>query len=114
MKQSILPANEGQKLLKAPPPTVSMTKAKKPTMDEKHPLIPRIRVRKQIAADILIISPRHLQRVRKRFKFTCVKIGRDTYYFLDEIVNAILEFDLPYNEKVFEKEKARFTKALIL
>ena len=72
--------------------------AKKKKQEAKipQPPPPRPKVSKDEAARILLISPRQLQ--------------RDSYYYLDTIVEAIVIFELPWDPIEFEKCKTRITK----
>lgn len=59
------------------------------------------------AADILMVSTRHLQRIRDEIGLKWKQNGRDSYYYLESIVIAIYKFHLPWNKRAYEKIKAR-------
>lgn len=82
-------------------------KKKKKEVKIDSPPPPRPKVTKEEAAGILTISTRQLQRVRKKFKLKWAYFGRESYYYLDTIVEAITMYDLPWNPTLFEKIKSR-------
>ncbi len=85
-------------------------KKKKKEAKIPQPPPPRPKVSKDEAARILLISPRQLQRVRKKYKLKWMMFGRDSYYYLDTIVEAIVIFELPWDPIEFEKCKTRISK----
>ncbi|MCM1152588.1 MAG: hypothetical protein NC328_02900 [Muribaculum sp.] len=83
---------------------------KKKEVKIPQPPPPRIKVTKDEAARILLISPRQVQRVRNKYKLKWTMIGRDSYYYLDTLVEAIKLFELPWDPAEFERCKKRITK----
>ena len=83
---------------------------KKKEVKLSQPPPPRPKVSKDEASRILLISPRHLQRVRKKYKLKWIMVGRDSYYYLDTLVEAITIYELPWDPAEFEKCKKRITK----
>lgn len=67
-------------------------------------------VSKYEAAAILCVSPRHLQRIRKRLVLKWKKVGRETHYFLKELVEAIEKFQCPWNPVAYERAMKRVTR----
>lgn len=72
------------------------------------------KVTKVEAADILFVSPRHLQRIRVSLGLKWMVRGNTSYYYLKNIVEAIQNFDLPWNCKAYEKVISRISKLPIL
>lgn len=74
---------------------------------EKQEAGPQMPVRpmviKEEAAAILLVSPRHLQRIRKRLGLKWKKVGRETHYYLKEIVEAIHATQCPWDSVAYEK-----------
>lgn len=68
------------------------------------------KVSKVEAAAILLISPRQLQRVRKRLNLKWRMEGRDSYYYLDTIVKAIHTFGLSWSQSEFDKIVSRLNR----
>lgn len=66
-------------------------------------------VTKEEAASILLVSPRHLQRIRKKMALKWKKVGRETHYYLKEIVDAIHATQCPWNSAAYEKVLKRVT-----
>lgn len=79
-------------------------KASKPPMPENP------RVTKDECAAILLCCPRHLQRKRKPWGLRWKKVGRETHYYVKEIVAAIQRHQLPWNQKAYESAIARITR----
>lgn len=78
---------------------------------EAGPQMPvRPMVTKEEAAAILLVSPRHLQRIRKRLGFKWKKVGRETHYYLKEIVEAIHATQCPWDSVAYEKALKRVTR----
>ena len=78
---------------------------------ELHPQLPiRLMVTKEEAAAILLVSPRHLQRIRKKLGLKWKKVGRETHYYLKEIVDAIHATQCPWDSVAYEKALKRLTR----
>lgn len=78
---------------------------------EAGPQMPvRPMVTKEEAAAILLVSPRHLQRIRKRLGLKWKKFGRETHYYLKEIVEAIHATQCPWDSVAYEKALKRVTR----
>ena len=81
---------------------------------EKQEAGPQMPVRpivtKEEAAAILLVSPRHLQRIRKRLGLKWKKVGRETHYYLKEIVEAIHATQCPWDSVAYEKALKRVTR----
>lgn len=58
-----------------------------------------------VAARLLQMSTRQLQRVRRRYKLTWEERGREVYYHLVPILRAISRLQLKWNEAVLEDIK---------
>lgn len=58
-----------------------------------------------LAAKLLRMSTRQLQRVRRRYKLTWIERGREVYYHIVPIVRAITNLQLKWNEAVLEEIK---------
>lgn len=77
---------------------------------EAGPQMPvRPMVTKEEAAAILLVSPRHLQRIRKRLGLKWKKVGRETHYYLKEIVEAIHATQCQWDSVAYEKALKRVT-----
>ena len=78
---------------------------------EAGPQMPvRPMVTKEEAAAILLVSPRHLQRIRKRLGLKWKKVGRETHYYLKDIVEAIHATQCPWDSVAYEKALKRVTR----
>lgn len=78
---------------------------------EAGPQMPvRPMVTKEEAAAIILVSPRHLQRIRKRLGLKWKKVGRETHYYLKEIVEAIHATQCPWDSVAYEKALKRVTR----
>lgn len=78
---------------------------------EAGPQMPvRPMVTKEEAAAILLVSPRHLQRIRKRLGLKWKKVGRETHYYLKEIVEAIHATQCQWDSVAYEKALKRVTR----
>lgn len=78
---------------------------------EAGPQMPvRPMVTKEEAAAILLVSPRHIQRIRKRLGLKWKKVGRETHYYLKEIVEAIHATQCPWDSVAYEKALKRVTR----
>lgn len=78
---------------------------------ELHPQLPiRLMVTKEEAAAILMVSTRHLQRIRKRMALKWKKVGRETLYYLKELVDAIHATQCQWDSVAYEKALKRVTR----
>lgn len=78
---------------------------------EAGPQMPvRPMVTKEEAAAILMVSPRHLQRIRKRMALKWKKVGRETLYYLKELVDAIHATQCQWDSVTYEKALKRVTR----
>ena len=82
--------------------------------EKTYPLPQNPKVTKDEAASILLVSPRHLQRIRKKIGLKWRKEGRDTMYFLDSIVNAIRNNQLSWSPIAYDKIINRISKLPIM
>lgn len=79
--------------------------------NDARPQLPlRPMVTKEEAAAILLVSPRHLQRIRKKLGLKWKKVGRETHYYLKEIVDAIHATQSPWDSVAYEKALKRVTR----
>lgn len=78
--------------------------------DAQPPMPVRPMVTKEEAAAILLVSPRHLQRIRRRLGLKWKKVGRETHYYLKEIVEAIYATQCPWDSVAYEKALKRVTR----
>lgn len=78
---------------------------------ESHPQLPvRLMITKEEAAAILMVSSRHLQRIRKRMALKWKKVGRETLYYLKELVDAINATQCQWDSVAYEKALKRVTR----
>lgn len=81
---------------------------------EKNDAQPQLPVRPMVtkdeAAAILLVSPRHLQRIRKKLGLKWKTVGRETHYYLKEIVEAIHATQCPWDSVAYEKALKRLTR----
>lgn len=82
-------------------------KKKKREEEERSKMAEEALVSKVDAADILMVSPRHLQRIRHKIGLRWKKNGRDSYYYMESILYAIRTHKLPWNSRVYEKVRTR-------
>ena len=79
--------------------------------NDARPQLPlRPMVTKEEAAAFLLVSPRHLQRIRKKLGLKWKKVGRETNYYLKEIVDAIHATQCPWDSVAYEKALKRVTR----
>ncbi len=62
------------------------------------------------AAQLLLMSTRQLQRVRRKYKLIWEERGREVYYHLTPIIKAIRNFNLHWNQSVLEKLMSNYKK----
>ena len=67
-------------------------------------------ISKEETAAVLCVSPRHLQRIRRKLGLKWRKIGRETHYYLKELVEAIQNHQCPWNVTAYEKAVRRITR----
>ncbi len=96
--------------------TELLTKYEKPKKEKetRPPLPHNPRVSKDEAASILLVSPRQLQRIRKKIGLKWRMEGRDSVYFLESIVNAICHHQLPWNPAAYDQIISRITKLPVM
>lgn len=96
--------------------TELLTRYEKPKKaKEDRPTLPHNpKVSKDEAAAILLVSPRQLQRIRKKIGLKWRMEGRESMYLLESIVNAICYHQLPWNPAVYDKILTRITKLPIM
>ena len=82
----------------------------KEKLQAKPQMPARPMVTKEEAAAILLVSSRHLQRIRKRLGLKWKKVGRETHYYLKEIVEAIHATQCPWDSAAYEKALKRVTR----
>ena len=79
--------------------------------NDARPQLPaRPMVTKDEAAATLLVSPRHLQRIRKKLGLKWKMVGRETHYYLKEIVDAIHATQCPWDSVAYEKALKRLTR----
>lgn len=61
-----------------------------------------------VAAALLRISTRQLQRIRKQYNLKWLKRGREVLYFLDPLIEAINVYHLPWDPDVFDKIRTNY------
>lgn len=72
------------------------------------------RIPNALAARLLRMSTRQLQRVRRQYKFTWEAQGRDVFYHLPPILRAISKFNLNWSEAALEEIKKLNKKIPVL
>lgn len=80
-------------------------KKKKDMKEEKDDLTSIPPIPNSIAAKLLRMSTRQLQRVRRTYKLTWEERGREVYYHLVPILKAISRLQLRWSEPVLEEIK---------
>lgn len=63
-----------------------------------------------IAARLLQMSTRQLQRVRRRYQLKWEERGREVFYYLAPLLKAISRLNLKWNEAMLEEIKRRYKK----
>ncbi len=63
-----------------------------------------------IAARLLQMSTRQLQRVRRRYQLKWEERGREVFYHLAPLLKAISRLNLKWNEAMLEEIKRRYKK----
>lgn len=61
-----------------------------------------------VAAALLRISTRQLQRIRKQYNLKWLKRGREVLYFLGPLIEAINVYHLPWDPVVFDKIRTNY------
>lgn len=80
-------------------------KKKKDMREEKDEITSIPPIPNSVAAKLLRMSTRQLQRVRRRYKLTWEERGREVYYHLVPILKAISRLQLKWSEAVLEEIK---------
>lgn len=80
-------------------------KKKQSEKEDKEELTGIPPIPNSLAAKLLRMSTRQLQRVRRRYKLTWIERGREVYYHIVPIVKAITNLQLKWNEAVLEEIK---------
>lgn len=63
-----------------------------------------------MAARLLHMSTRQLQRVRRRYQLTWIERGREVFYHLLPLLKAIRRLNLKWSEAVLEEIRSRYKK----
>lgn len=80
-------------------------KKKKDLKEEKDEISSIPPIPNSMAAKLLRMSTRQLQRVRRSYKLTWEERGREVYYHLVPILKAISRLQLKWSEAVLEEIK---------
>lgn len=67
-------------------------------------------IQNYMAAKLLRMSPRQLQRVRRKYKLTWEERGREVFYHLVPIIKAISRLQLKWSEAVLDEIKKSHKK----
>lgn len=78
--------------------------------DDSDPILSLPPISNEKAAALLGISTRQLQRIRKTYNLKWIKRGREVLYYLGPLINAINEYQLPWDPVVFDKIKVSLNK----
>lgn len=78
---------------------------KKEHRDEREEITSIAPIPNSLAARLLKISTRQLQRVRRQYRLTWEERGREVYYHLVPILKAITRLNLKWSEAVLEEIK---------
>lgn len=70
----------------------------------------RAKVTKYEVADILMVSPRQVQRIRHKIGLKWEREGRETFYHLKDLVEAIKKHQRNWNPVAYEKAVKRITR----
>lgn len=78
---------------------------KKEQRDEREEISSIAPIPNSLAARLLKMSTRQLQRVRRQYRLTWEERGREVYYHLVPILKAITRLNLKWSEAVLEEIK---------
>lgn len=78
---------------------------KKEQRDEREEITSIAPIPNSLAARLLKMSTRQLQRVRRQYRLTWEERGREVYYHLMPILKAITRLNLKWSEAVLEEIK---------
>jgi hypothetical protein len=78
---------------------------KKEQRDEREEISSIAPIPNSLAARLLKMSTRQLQRVRRQYRLTWEERGREVYYHLVPILKAITRLNLKWSETVLEEIK---------
>lgn len=87
---------------------------KKETKEEKDELSSIPPIPNAMAARLLHMSTRQLQRVRRRYQLKWEERGREVFYHLVPLLKAISRLNLKWSETVLEEIKRRYKKVPVL
>ena len=80
------------------------------TKEEKDELSSIPPIPNAMAARLLHMSTRQLQRVRRRYQLTWIERGREVFYHLAPIIKAISRLQLKWSEAVLEEIRNKYKK----
>ena len=83
---------------------------KKESKEEKDELSSIPPIPNAMAARLLHMSTRQLQRVRRRYQLKWEERGREVFYHLVPLLKAISRLNLKWSETVLEEIKRRYKK----
>ena len=83
---------------------------KKEAKDEKDEITSIPPIPNAMAARLLNMSTRQLQRVRRRYQLTWIERGREVFYHLPPLLKAIRRLNLKWSEAVLEDIKSKYRK----
>ena len=83
---------------------------KKEAKEEKDKLSSIPPIPNAMAARLLHMSTRQLQRVRRRYQLTWIERGREVFYHLAPIIKAISRLQLKWSEAVLEEIRNKYKK----
>ena len=83
---------------------------KKEARDEKDEITSIPPIPNAMAARLLNMSTRQLQRVRRRYQLTWIERGREVFYNLAPLLKAIRRLNLKWSEATLEEIRKKYKK----
>lgn len=83
---------------------------KKEAKDEKDEITSIPPIPNAMAARLLNMSTRQLQRVRRRYQLTWIERGREVFYNLAPLLKAIRRLNLKWSEATLEEIRKKYKK----
>lgn len=83
---------------------------KKEVKDEKDEITSIPPIPNAMAARLLNMSTRQLQRVRRRYQLTWIERGREVFYNLAPLLKAIRRLNLKWSEATLEEIRKKYKK----
>lgn len=72
---------------------------------KSHPFLPNA-----MAARLLNMSTRQLQRVRRRYQLTWIERGREVFYHLQPLLKAIRRLNLKWSEATLDEIRKKYKR----